>query len=136
MGYHSFDLQSAVFSLLSGDSSLDTLIGDGRIYDSVAPQDSAYPYVIIGMQTTTDIGTKNLDGNLYNLNIEVWSQYRGQKQIKEVMERIYNLVNNVSISVSGADSVMSYVSSTATMTEVDGVTRHGIVNVDFTIYDS
>lgn len=136
MGYHSFDLQSAVFSLLSGDSSLDTLIGDGRIYDSVAPQDSAYPYVIIGMQTTTDIGTKNLDGNLYNLDIEVWSQYRGQKQIKEVMERIYNLVNNVSISVSGADSVMSYVSSTATMTEVDGVTRHGIVNVDFTIYDS
>ena len=136
MGYHSFDLQSAVYSLLSGDSSLDTLIGDGRIYDSVAPQDSAYPYVVIGMETVTDLGTKSLDGNLYNLNIEVWSQYRGQKQIKEVMERIYNLVNNVSISVSGADSVMSYVSSTTTMTEVDGITRHGIVNVDFTIYDS
>ena len=136
MGYHSFDLQSAVYSLLSGDSSLDTLFGDGRIYDSVAPQDSAYPYVVIGMETVTDLGTKTLDGNLYNLNIEVWSQYRGQKQIKEVMERIYNLVNNVSISVSGADSVMSYVSSTTTMTEVDGITRHGIVNVDFTIYDS
>ena len=136
MGYHSYDLQSAVYSLLSGDSSLDTLIGDGRIYDSVAPQDSAYPYVVIGMETVTDLGTKTLDGNLYNLNIEVWSQYRGQKQIKEVMERIYNLVNNVSISVSGADSVMSYVSSTTTMTEVDGITRHGIVNVDFTIYDS
>ena len=136
MGYHSFDLQSAVYSLLSGDSSLDTLIGDGRIYDSVAPQDSAYPYVVIGMETVTDLGTKTLEGNFYNLNIEVWSQYRGQKQIKEVMERIYNLVNNVSISVSGADSVMSYVSSTTTMTEVDGITRHGIVNVDFTIYDS
>ena len=136
MGYHSFDLQSAVYSLLSGDSSLDTLIGDGRIYDSVAPQDSAYPYVVIGMETVTDLGTKTLDGNLYNLNIEVWSQYRGQKQIKEVMERIYNLVNNVSISVSCADSVMSYISSTTTKTEVDGITRHGIVNVDFTIYDS
>ena len=136
MGYHSFDLQSAVYSLLSGDSSLDTLIGDGRIYDSVAPQDSAYPYVVIGMETVSDVGTNTLDGNIYNLNIEVWSQYRGQKQIKEVMERIYNLVNNVSISVSGADSVMSYVSSTTTMTEVDGITRHGIVNVDFTIYDS
>ena len=102
MGYHSFDLQSAVYSLLSGDSSLDTLIGDGRIYDSVAPQDSAYPYVVIGMETVSDAGTNTLDGNIYNLNIEVWSQYRGQKQIKEVMERIYNLVNNVSISVSGS----------------------------------
>ncbi len=136
MGYHSFDLQSAVYSLLSGDSSLDTLIGDGRIYDSVAPQDSAYPYVVIGMETVSDAGTNTLDGNIYNLNIEVWSQYRGQKQIKEVMERIYNLVNNVSISVSGADSVMSYVNNTTTMVEVDGITRHGIVNVDFTIYDS
>lgn len=136
MGYHSFDLQSAVYSLLSGDSSLDTLIGDGRIYDSVAPQDSAYPYVVIGMETVSDVGTNTLDGNIYNLNIEVWSQYRGQKQIKEVMERIYNLVNNVSISVSGADSVMSYVNNTTTMVEVDGITRHGIVNVDFTIYDS
>ena len=136
MGYHSFDLQSAVYSLLSGDSSLDTLIGDGRIYDSVAPQDSAYPYVVIGMETVSDAGTNTLDGNIYNLNIEVWSQYRGQKQIKEVMERIYNLVNNVSISVSGADSVMSYVNNTTTMVEVDCITRHGIVNVDFTIYDS
>tara|TARA_R100001015_G_C4619420_1_gene176137 strand:+ start:1131 stop:1541 length:411 start_codon:yes stop_codon:yes gene_type:complete len=136
MGYHSFDLQSAVYTLLSGDSSLDTLIGDGRIYDSVAPQDSAYPYVVIGMETISDAGTNTLDGNIYNLNIEVWSQYRGQKQIKEVMERIYNLVNNVSISVSGADSVMSYVNTTTTMVEVDGITRHGIVNVDFTIYDS
>ena len=136
MGYHSFDLQSAVYSLLSGDSSLDTLIGDGRIYDSVAPQDSAYPYVVIGMETVSDAGTNTLDGNIYNLNIEVWSQYRGPKQIKEVMERIYNLVNNVSISVSGADSVMSYVNNTTTMVEVDGITRHGIVNVDFTIYDS
>ena len=136
MGYHSFDLQSAVYSLLSGDSSLDTLIGDGRIYDSVAPQDSAYPYVVIGMETVSDVGTNTLDGNIYNLNIEVWSQYRGQKQIKEVMERIYNLVNNVSISVSGADSVMSNVNNTTTMVEVDGITRHGIVNVDFTIYDS
>ena len=136
MGYHSFDLQSAVYSLLSGDSSLDTLIGDGRIYDSVAPQDSAYPYVVIGMETVSDVGTNTLDGNIYNLNIEVWSQYRGQKQIKEVMERIYNLVDNVSISVSGADSVMSYVNNTTTMVEVDGITRHGIVNVDFTIYDS
>ena len=48
MGFHSFDLQSAIFSTLSGDSSLDSKIGDNKIFDTVAPQDTAYPYVVIG----------------------------------------------------------------------------------------
>lgn len=136
MGYHSFDLQSALYSLLSGDSTLDTLLGNNKIFDSVAPQDTAYPYVLIGLETTTDIGTKTVDGNLYNVDIDVWSQYRGQKEIKEIMERIYNLTNNVTISVSGADSVMSYVNSATTLVEPDGITRHGIININFTIYDN
>jgi len=126
MGYHSFDLQTAVFSLLSGDSTLDGLVGNN----------TSYPYVIIGSESIRDVGTATLDGNVYNIDIEVWSQYRGQKQIKEVMERIYNLVNNATISVSGASSVMSYVNNATTMTEVDGITRHGIVNIDFTVYDN
>lgn len=136
MGYHSFDLQSAIFSLLSGDSTLDGLVGNNKIFDSIAPQDTAYPYVIIGLETMRDVGTKTLDGNVYNVDIDVWSQYRGQKEIKEIMERIYNLLNNGTISVSGASSVMSYVVNAVTLTEVDGITRHGIVNVDFTIFDS
>ena len=52
------------------------------------------------------------------------------------MERIYNLTNNVTISVSGADSVMSYVNSSTTIVEADGITRHGIININFTIYDN
>ena len=136
MGFHSFDLQSAIYSLLSDDSTLDGLIGNNKIFDSVAPQGTTYPYVIIGLETTRDIGTKTLDGKVYNVDIEVWSQYRGQKEIKEVMERLYNLFNNATISVSGASSIMSYVINTTTLTEVDGITRHGIVNIDFTVYDS
>ena len=92
--------------------------------------------MLIGTEITTDIGTKTLDGNLYNVDIDVWSQYRGQKEIKEVMERIYILLNNVTISVSGADSVMSFVSSSTTIVEADGITRHGIININFTIYDN
>jgi len=136
MGFHSFDLQSAIYSTLSGDSTLDGLVGNNKIFDSVAPQDTAYPYVVIGLETTRDVGTKTLDGKVYNLSLDVWSQYRGQKEIKEIMERLHNLFNNATISVSGASSVMSYVLSTSTFVEVDGITRHGIVNIDFTVYDT
>jgi len=71
MGYHSFDLQSAIYSLLSGDSTLDGLIGNNKIFDSIAPQDTAYPYVIIGLETMRDVGTKTLDGNVYNVDIDM-----------------------------------------------------------------
>lgn len=135
MGYHSFDLQSAIYSTLSGDSTLDGLIGDGKIFDDV-PQNTSYPYIVIGLETTRDEGTATLDGKIYNVDIHVWSQYRGQKQIKEVMERLHNIFNNSTISVSGANSVMSYVVSATTLIEGDRITRHGIVNIDFTIFDT
>lgn len=135
MGFHSFDLQSAIYSTLSGDSTLDSLVGNNKIFDNV-PQDTAYPYVRIGLETASDVGTKSLDGNVHRVDIEVWSQYRGQKEIKEIMERLYNIFNNSTISVTGADSVMSYVVNTATIVEADNLTRHGIITVDFTVYDS
>ena len=52
------------------------------------------------------------------------------------MERLHNIFNNSTISVSGANSVMSYVVSATTLIEGDRITRHGIVNIDFTIFDT
>ena len=135
MGYHSFDLQSAIYSLLNNDSTLDSLVGNNKIFDNV-PDDTSYPYIQIGLETVSNIGTKTVDGNVYNVDIDVWSQYRGQKEIKEIMERIYVLCHDITISVSGADSVMSYVTNVTTLREPDGITRHGIVNINFTIYDN
>ena len=51
------------------------------------------------------------------------------------MEILHNLFDNVSLSVSGATSVISTVVSTNTLVEADGITRHGIVNVSFLIFD-
>ena len=135
MGYHSFDLQSAIYSLLNNDSTLDSLVGNNKIFDNV-PDDTSYPYIQIGLETVSNIGTKTVDGNVYNVDIDVWSQYRGQKEIKEIMEQIYVLCHDKTISVSGADSVMSYVTNVTTLREADGITRHGIVNINFTIYDN
>ena len=77
MGFHSFDLQTTIFSTLSNDSSLDTKIGNNKVFDSVAPQDTTYPYVIIGLETSTENNAKERSGRTYNVDIECWSQYRG-----------------------------------------------------------
>ena len=51
------------------------------------------------------------------------------------MEILISLLDNTTISVAGATSIVSQVVNAVTLVEGDGITRHGIVNVDFLIYD-
>jgi len=135
MGYHSFDLQTIVYTTLNNDSTLDGLVGNNKIFDNV-PQDTAYPYVVINNESAINRGTQTLDGNQYTIDLEVWSQYRGKKEIKEIMERIYNLFNNATYSVSGASMVLSQIRNVITLVESDGITRHGVLTLDVIVYDS
>ena len=135
MAYHSFDLQTILYSTLDNDSTLDGIVGNNRIFDNV-PQDTDYPYVIISNESATNIGTKTLDGNEYSVDIEVWSQYRGKKEIKDAMERIYTLLHDTSYAVSGANMVVSQVRNVVTLTESDGITRHGVIALSVIVYDS
>ena len=76
MSFHSFDLQTILYSTLNGDSTLDGIVGNNKIFDNV-PQDTAYPYVVIGNISVINRGTKTIDGNEYDVDIDVWSEYRG-----------------------------------------------------------
>ena len=135
MSFHSFDLQTILFSTLNGDSTLDGIVGDNKIFDNV-PQDTAYPYVVIGNINAINRGTKTLDGNEYNVDIDVWSTYRGKKEISDTMERIYELLHEASYSVSGADMVVSQVTNTITLVENNGITRHGVLSLSVIVYDN
>ena len=135
MSFHSFDLQTILYSTLNGDSTLDGIVGDNKIFDNV-PQDTSYPYVVIGNINVANRGTKSLDGNEYSVDIDVWSTYRGKKEISQAMERIYELFHDTSYSVSGADVVVRPVRSTITLVENDGITRHGVLSLSVIVYDS
>tara|TARA_R100000995_G_scaffold61426_1_gene31321 strand:+ start:1521 stop:1928 length:408 start_codon:yes stop_codon:yes gene_type:complete len=135
MSFHSFDLQTILYSTLNGDSTLDGIVGNNKIFDNV-PQDTGYPYVVIGNINVINRGTKNLDGNEYNIDIDVWSEYRGKKEISNAMERIYELLHDTTYSVSGADMVVSQVRNTITLVENNGITRHGVLSLNVIVYDS
>lgn len=135
MSLHSTALQTAIYSLLSADSTLDGLVGNNRIYDEV-PQNSAYPYVVIGEETTIDAGTKDKDAQEFTQTIHIWSRYRGSKQTKEIAQRIYTLLHNVAISVSGASFVNSRNEFFTILLDDDGLTRHGVMRFRVVIFDS
>ncbi len=133
MALHSFALQERIYSTLNGDSTLGGLVNG--IFDSV-PEGQTLPVVIIGAQSTSDNGSKNLDGRDYIFNVDVYSDYRGMKEIKNIQKEIYRLLHESSLSVSGASFVDCRCEFTTDILEDDGITRHGVMRFRAFVMDN
>ena len=134
MSFHSWELQKAIFTKLSGN--VDGLDGVNiPVYDDV-PQQSNYPYVQIGEETSANNGTKTLDGIEHTLTMHIWSQYRGRREIKTIMKSVYDLLHNTAISVSGASLVNVRQEFSTTLSENDGITRHGVIRFRAVVFDN
>ena len=133
MALHSFALQERIYSTLNGDSTLGGLVNG--IFDSV-PEGQTLPVVIIGAQSTSDNGSKNLDGRDYIFNVDVYSDYRGMKEKKNKQKEIYRLLHESSLSVSGASFVDCRCEFTTDILEDDGITRHGVMRFRAFVMDN
>ena len=133
MALHSFALQERVYSTLNGDGTLGGLING--VFDSV-PDGQTLPVVIIGAQSTSDNGSKTLDGRDYIFNVDVYSDYRGMKEIKNIQKEIYRLLHESSLSVSGASFVDCRCEFTTDILEDDGITRHGVMRFRAFVMDN
>tara|TARA_R110000803_G_scaffold198432_1_gene262171 strand:+ start:249 stop:653 length:405 start_codon:yes stop_codon:yes gene_type:complete len=134
MALHSWELQKAIFTALSGNTT--GLSGANvSIFDDV-PEGTAYPYVVIGEETAAENSTKTLDGQEYTLTIHAWSQYRGRREIKEIMQSVYQNLHNTDITVSGASLVNLRQEFSTTLAENDGITRHGVMRFRAVVFDN
>jgi len=133
MSDHSLELQKSIFNALDGDSNLQSLVTD--VYDFV-PENTAFPYVKVGEETSIDNGTKTLQGNEHTLVIHTFSRYRGSKEVKEIMSRIYALLHESSLSVTGASLVNLRFEFSDVIKENDGFTSHGLQRFRAVVYDS
>ncbi len=119
-------LQQALHAALSGDAALQGFLGDpARVFDQV-PQDSAFPYLVIGEDTTAPFDTKTEAGMEHRLTIHSWSRYRGLKETKQLMAAVTAILDGASLSVSGHDLVLIRHEFGATFLDPDGLTRHGV----------
>jgi hypothetical protein len=131
MSDHSLGLQKTVFDALDGDSTLQSLVTD--VFDFV-PENTAFPYVKIGEETAVDNGTKTLQGN--TLVIHTFSRYRGSKETKEIMSRIYALLHESSLTITGASLVNLRFEFSDIIKENDGLTTHGLQRFRAMVFDS
>jgi hypothetical protein len=125
MSIGQFALQTAIYSTLSNDNNLTSTLGAG-VFDEVT-EGATYPFVALGEETATDYSTKDLVGGETTINIHIWSQYKGSKETKNIMDRIHDLLHDSDISVSGFNLINLRFEYSDIMRDPDGVTRHGVM---------
>jgi len=122
------NVQTAVYSALNSDSSLGDLVE--AIYD-YAPQDEVtgdggFPYLVIGEDTAAPWDRDDSTGAEWTIALHSWSRYRGQKEIKQIQDACYDVLNRASLSVTGFHLVTVEWEFSESLLDPDGLTHHGV----------
>lgn len=125
MSIGQFALQTTIYSTLANDNTLTSTLSTG-VYDEVL-EGASYPFVSLGEETSIDYGTKNENGGETTINIHIWSQYKGAKETKQIMDRIHDLLHDSSLTVTGFNLVNLRFEYSDILRDPDGVTRHGVM---------
>lgn len=120
-----WELQKAVAARLSAFAGITAIVGTG-VYDGAAPQNAAFPYVVVGDTTAIPFDTHSTTGGEHTVTIHGWSRYRGSKEIKQIQDQIYSSLNRYALSVTGAQTVDCEVEYAESFMDSDGITRHGV----------
>ena len=125
MSINQFALQTAVFSKLSTDSNLTSVL-KAKVFDDI-PENTDYPYVQLGEDTAIDYSAKDQTGSEVSVNVDVWSRYRGSLEAKNIMDRVHTLLHDSSLSVTGSNFINMRFEFSDIIRDPDGITRHGVM---------
>lgn len=124
MSVGQFALQSSIYTALNVSAITSTLACG--VYDEVI-EGNSYPFITLGEETAIDYSTNNLVGAETTINIHIWSRYKGSKQTKEIMDKVHDLLHDVSLTVSGVNLINLRFEYSDIMRDPDGITRHGVM---------
>lgn len=116
-------LQRAIYLALTGSERLMAQV-EG-VYDAT-PQDETFPYVTFAADSEEQWDTDDSHGFEAIAEIHVWSQYRGQGEVKRIQQSIYNALHDVSLTVIRHHVVLCLWESAQQFVDPDGLTRHGV----------
>lgn len=119
-------VQQGLYARLTGDSALMALVAN--VFDS-PPQSQPYPYLVIGDGTAAPDDSHTRLGSQETVTLHAWSQYAGDREVKQILERCYQLLHHERWAVPGWAMVASRVELLEVLRDPDGHTRHGVMRV-------
>lgn len=123
-------LQVSLFQRLTNDANVMNLVTG--VFDAV-PANQAYPYVVIGEPVSDPWDTKTTTGERIALVVHVWSQHMGKKESYDILNACLQATSS-RLSIEGGFSIVLQERTNMTVfDDIDGITRHGVLRLRFTI---
>jgi hypothetical protein len=117
----SFALQVALFARL--ESELSCPVFDG------APMNEAKPYVSIDSEISTNVDTLSKRRDLRFFYLSVWSDFKGQEEIKRLMSEIDTALHERPLPLDAGRVISIRVDRKQAQREPDGETYQGSVTL-------
>lgn len=125
---------AAIYTALSGDATLTTLLGGaGRVFNGVAAG-QAEPYVDIGDTTAVNYRTSSGDAQEHTVTLHVWTAQpvsggSARLQCLNIMARVRDLLHYVPLQMSAGNMANLICEFSETMRDTDpgGLYWHGVL---------
>lgn len=114
-------IQKAVFDTLNDDATLQALITDVFVH---VPENTTYPYVVIGGGQTTTQSNVEYNTVLASFTVRVHARERSSKPVLDILKRIHQLLHKKNLTVAGHTVVY--------MLEVSSTIRQGAEGLSYT----
>ena len=125
----SAELQKSIYDALNAANIPGIVaIVDAPIRDTT---DSDYPFIEIAdsqqipNDASKDDGTTDTGVDEF-IDIHSWSRYRGQREVKEIMQAVYAALHHLNLTVTGRTTAFCWLDDSRVTGDPDGLTRHGI----------
>jgi hypothetical protein len=115
-------VQKAIYTAIAA------AIAPKKVYDSV-PQGAAYPYVVMDAQEIINADFVDSRKDERFIYLSVWSQYRGQKEILDIMSQIDAALHHKSLAMDTGYMVQCFVQNKLTMRDSDNLTFQGSIKL-------
>jgi hypothetical protein len=122
-------LQKFVFETLSADLDVAYVVG-ARIYDRARPN-AVFPFITFGPTSVILIQDDCLAGRTETLQIDVWStDQAGMRQAKQICDLVIKALNGLEGELEDGYATDIRVVLTQVIADPDGITSHGIVQIE------
>lgn len=96
-------------------------------------QDVAFPYGAFGYSTNIELNTKTTRGNLVSIQLDLFSNYNGQKEVKEMEEQVLNCLQSTPLLINSRPVILDSWNFQVIHESANKI-YHGVLELEFKIY--
>lgn len=130
------DLQSSLYNLLIAVPEITTFAA-GRVYDRVPMKDgkvtATFPYVSFGPVNVIDDYAECVEGETHTIQLDVWSRAVGQGECKNIVDGIKRVLKRSQPQLDSNAVVEVNVPLSQVMRDPDGLTTHGVLQIEIMV---